>query len=134
MDPLSKLLRLPASEKLERGLQHTPQEIEQQPRTWRRTLERLQAQRRELEMFLASTGLRDDAQKRPTVFLVGAGTSDYIGRSLHHLLRHCWQCEVIPVASTSLLTDFSDSMVAGRRYLWISFSRSGNSQIGRAHV
>ncbi|MGA8532307.1 MAG: tagatose-6-phosphate ketose isomerase [Acidobacteriaceae bacterium] len=132
MDPLSKLLRLPASEKLERGLHHTPQEIEQQPRTWRRTLERLQAQRRELEMFLASTGLRDDAQKRPTVFLVGAGTSDYIGRSLHHLLRHCWQCEVIPVASTSLLTDFSDSMVAGRRYLWISFSRSGNSPEGVA--
>ncbi len=132
MDPLSTLLRLSASEKLERGLQHTPQEIAQQPGTWRRTLDRLQAQRNELEAFLVSVGLRGEPEKRPTVFLVGAGTSDYIGRSLHHLLRRCWQCEVIPVASTSLLTDFSDSLVPGRRYLWISFSRSGDSPEGVA--
>ncbi|MGA7523797.1 MAG: tagatose-6-phosphate ketose isomerase [Acidobacteriaceae bacterium] len=132
VDPLSTLLRLPASEKLERGLQHTPQEIAQQPGTWRRTLDRLRSQRGEFEAFLASTGLRDQPERRPTVFLVGAGTSDYIGRSLHPLLRRCWQCEVIPVASTSLLPDFSDSLVAGRRYLWISFSRSGNSPEGVA--
>lgn len=132
MDPLTALLRLPASEKSERGLEHTPQEIAQQPRTWRRTLDRLQMQRGELEAFLASTGLREAGEKRPTVFLVGAGTSDYIGRSLHHLLRRCWQCEVIPVASTSLLTDFSDLLISDRRYLWISFSRSGNSPEGVA--
>lgn len=132
MDPLSALLRLPASEKLERGLQHTPQEIAQQPRTWRHTLDRLQTQRGPLETFLAAAGLRDEPDKRPIVFLVGAGTSDYIGRSLHHLLRHRWQCEVIPVASTSLLTDFSDYLVSDRRYLWISFSRSGNSPEGVA--
>lgn len=132
MDPLSELLRLSASEKLERGLQHTPQEIAQQPGTWRRTLDRLQAQRPELNAFLASTGLHEKPGLRPTVFLVGAGTSDYIGRSLHHLLRRCWQTEVIPVASTSLLTDFSDSLIPDRHYLWISFSRSGNSPEGVA--
>jgi tagatose-6-phosphate ketose/aldose isomerase len=132
VDPLASLLRLSASEKLERGLQHTPREIAQQPRTWRRTLDLLQAQRAELDTFLASIGLHDEPERRPTVFLVGAGTSDYIGRSLHHLLRRCWQCEVIPVASTSLLTDFSDSLIPGRRYLWISFSRSGNSPEGVA--
>ncbi|MFZ0632190.1 MAG: tagatose-6-phosphate ketose isomerase [Acidobacteriaceae bacterium] len=126
------MLRLPASEKLERGLQHTPQEIAQQPPTWRRTLDGLQAQRSELEAFLASSGLRDKTERRPAVFLVGAGTSDYIGRSLHHLLRRGWQCEVVPVASTSLLTDFPDSLIADRRYLWISFSRSGNSPEGVA--
>ena len=123
---------MPASEKLERGLQHTPQEIAQQPGTWRRTLKRLQSQRGEIESFLATAGLRDDAERRPTIFLVGAGTSDYIGRSLHHLLRRCWQTEVTPVASTSLLTDFSDSLLPGRRSLWISFSRSGNSPEGVA--
>jgi tagatose-6-phosphate ketose/aldose isomerase len=132
VDPLTALLRLSASEKLERGLQHTPQEIAQQPRTWRRTFDRLQAKRSQLEAFLASAGVRGALEQRPTVFLVGAGTSDYIGRSLHHLLRRCWHCEVIPVASTSLLTDFSDSLIPGRRYLWISFSRSGNSPEGVA--
>lgn len=132
MDPLSTLLRLPASEKRELGCEHTPQEIAQQPRTWRRTLAGLQAHRAALESFLASAGLRDEPARRPTVFLVGAGSSDYIGRSLQHLLRRCWQCEVLPVASTSLLTDFADYVLPGRRSLWISFSRSGNSPEGIA--
>ena len=132
MDPLTSLLRLPASEKLERGLLHTPQEIAHQPETWRRTFDQLQSHSNDLAAFLASSGLQDAPEHRPTVFLVGAGSSDYIGRSLHHLLRSAWQCEVIPVASTSLLTDYSDSLIQGRRYLWISFSRSGNSPEGIA--
>jgi len=39
---------------------------------------------------------------------------------------------VIPVASTSLLTDFSEYVLPGQRYLWISFSRSGDSPEGVA--
>lgn len=132
MDPLSTLLHLPASEKLELGVLHTPQEIAQQPGTWRRTFELLQSRRNQTESFLAATGIRDEVGRRPVVFLVGAGTSDYIGRSLFHLLRRLWQCEVVPVASTSLLTDFSDYVLPGRRYLWVSFSRSGNSPEGIA--
>jgi len=132
VDPLTSLLRLSPSEKLERGLLHTPQEIAQQPETWRRTFDQLQTRHNEIAAFFASAGLTDAEELRPTVFLIGAGTSDYIGRSLHHLLRRKWQCEVIPVASTSLLTDFSDSLIPGRRYLWISFSRSGNSPEGIA--
>jgi tagatose-6-phosphate ketose/aldose isomerase len=132
VDPLSTLLHLPASEKLELGVLHTPQEIAQQPGTWRRTFELLQSRRNQTESFLAATGIRDEVGRRPVVFLVGAGTSDYIGRSLFHLLRRLWQCEVVPVASTSLLTDFSDYVLPGRRYLWVSFSRSGNSPEGIA--
>jgi tagatose-6-phosphate ketose/aldose isomerase len=132
VDPLSTLLHLPASEKLQLGVLHTPQEIAQQPGTWRRTFELLQSRRNQTETFLASTGIRDDVSCRPIVFLVGAGSSDYIGRSLFHLLHRLWQCEVVPVASTSLLTDFSDYVLPHRHYLWISFSRSGNSPEGIA--
>ena len=92
---------------LERGLEHTPREIAQQPGTWiaaRSTV--AGAARVNIETSSPSPPACGPAQQRPTVFLVGAGTSDYIGRSLHHLLRTRWQCEVIPVASTSLLTDF----------------------------
>ena len=76
--------------------------------------------------------MKDPVGQRPTVYLIGAGTSDYIGQSLHHLLRQQWQCEVIPVSSTDLLTDFSDYLLEGQRYLWISFSRSGDSPEGVA--
>ncbi|MGC2617390.1 MAG: tagatose-6-phosphate ketose isomerase [Acidobacteriaceae bacterium] len=132
MDPLSALLALSPAEKWERGLEHTPREIAQQPGTWITTFDALQARRGEISSFLAEAGVSGPAQQRPTVFLIGAGTSDYIGQSLHHLLRTRWQCEVIPVASTSLLTDFSECVLNERRYLWVSFSRSGDSPEGVA--
>ena len=132
VDPLATLLQLPASEKLERGLRYTPQEIAQQPQTWRRTFELLQKRQPEIEAFLASIGLRDPAPARPAVFLVGAGSSDYIGQSLFPLLRRAWQCEVFPVPSTSLLTNFQDYVLPERRAAWISFSRSGDSPEGIA--
>ncbi len=132
MDPLSALLCLSAAEKADRGLEHTPHEIAQQPGTWITTFDRLQARQKELQSFLAEAGVKSAPEERPTVFLIGAGTSDYIGRSLHHLLRTQWQCEVIPVASTSLLTDFPEYLLRDKRYLWLSFSRSGDSPEGVA--
>lgn len=132
MDPLIALLGLSATEKEERGLAHTPQEIAQQPETWVRTFESLRPRDAEIRDFLAASGVRGPAERRPTVFLIGAGTSDYIGRCLHHVLRTRWDGEVIPVASTSLLPDFTDYVLPGHRYLWISFSRSGDSPEGVA--
>ncbi len=132
MDPLTALLRLSATEQAERGLVHTPQEIAQQPGTWITTFDRLQRRETELQDFLSRAGVGGRPRERPVIFLIGAGTSDYIGRSLNHLLRSQWQCEVIPVASTSLLTDFPDYVLRDQRYLWISFSRSGDSPEGVA--
>jgi tagatose-6-phosphate ketose/aldose isomerase len=132
LNPLSALLGLSASEKLERGVVYTPQEIAQQPATWLGTLQRMHPWMSETRDFLIASGLRNSGIDTPIVFLVGAGTSDYIGRSLHHLLRKRWQCEVVPVSSPDLLTDFSDYLLPQRRYLWISFSRSGDSPEGVA--
>jgi tagatose-6-phosphate ketose/aldose isomerase len=132
VDPLSALLNVEPTEKARRGLEHTPREIAQQPGTWIRTFQQIEPRLKDLRDFLRKVGVQSSIADLPTVFLIGAGTSDYIGRSLHHLLRRQWQCEVIPVASTSLLPDFSDEMLAGRRYLWISFSRSGDSPEGVA--
>ena len=130
MDPLTALLRLSARERAERGLEYMPEEIAQQPGTWITTFDRLQSRQGELEKFLLRAGVGRPPQERPVVFLIGAGTSDYIGRSLDNLLRSKWQCEVIPVPSTSLLIDFPDYVLRDQRYLWISFSRSGDSPEG----
>jgi len=132
VDPLTSLLNLPPSRKLERGLLYTPEEIRQQPGTWTRTLHELEARGAEIREFLQAAGLRRSAEQRPLVFLVGAGTSDYIGQSLHLLLRTRWECEVTAVPSTSLLTDFAEYARPGRPRLWISFSRSGDSPEGVA--
>lgn len=132
MDPLASILMLSKAEREVRGLVHTPQEIFQQPDTWWRTYENLTQLAPELETFLKTAGVFNDVHSRPSVFLIGAGTSDYIGRTLAPLLRLRWQCEVCAVPSTALLTCVDDHVITGRAYVWISFSRSGESSEGVA--
>jgi tagatose-6-phosphate ketose/aldose isomerase len=127
VNPLSRLLALPSTQKKERGLLYTPAEIAQQPATWRTTHRLFQESRSELKSFLQQAHTR-----RWTIYLVGAGTSDYIGHSIANLLRRCWGCEVSAVASTDLLTNRDDLVIPDRDYLWISFSRSGDSPEGVA--
>jgi tagatose-6-phosphate ketose/aldose isomerase len=132
MNPLGTLLALPDAEQQARGLVHTPKEIAQQPHNWLSTYELFCEQQGRIREFLREGGIASEPAKRPTVFLVGAGTSDYIGRSLTQLLRRYWQCEVLAVPSTDLLTHTGRWLVEERPYLWISFSRSGESPEGIA--
>ena len=109
------------------GLCHTPAEIVQQPATWQNTVALFRQRREELRAFLSpilKPGL--------TVMLIGAGTSDYIGWCVAPLLRRQWQCEVVVAPSTDLLTSDEDLLLADHEYLWISFSRSGDSPEGVA--
>jgi tagatose-6-phosphate ketose/aldose isomerase len=132
VNALSELLNLADGEKQTRGLVHTPAEIAQQPDTWKSTFDLFKEKRAEIREFLVSAGLAVDPRVRPTVFLVGAGTSDYIGQSLAYLFRKAWLCEVVAVPSTDLLTHMDELCAPDRKYLWISFSRSGDSPEGVA--
>ena len=132
MNELSRLLELPEAEKAKRGLVHTPREIAHQPDTWSKTFDLFRSQRENIQNFLATAGVSGASGSRVIVYLVGAGTSDYIGRALSYLLRKNWQCEVIAVPSTDLLTQMEQLILPGRKYLWISFSRSGDSSEGVA--
>jgi len=134
VNALAELLSLPETEKATRGLVHTPAEIAQQPETWESTFVLFRKRLPEISEFLASAGLNAAPEARPTVFLIGAGTSDYIGQSLAYLFRKAWQCEVIAVPSTDLLTHAEELIIPEKRYLWISFSRSGDSPEGVAVI
>ena len=127
MNPLQKLLALPQVEQDALGLAHTASEIAQQPETWKETRRLFLEQQTELQKFLKPT--IDNAEN---VFLVGAGSSDYIGGCLTHLLRTSWGVDVQAVPSTDLLTNPEELVLAEKRYLWISFSRSGDSPEGVA--
>jgi tagatose-6-phosphate ketose/aldose isomerase len=129
---LSSFLDLSLEEKERRGLLFTPAEIDQQPRSWRTTLQVFERHQQEVCSFLTSIGINDTLQNRPTVLLVGAGTSDYVAQALESLFREKWGCEVSAVASTSLLPNIDEYLILGRNYLWISFSRSGDSPEGVA--
>jgi tagatose-6-phosphate ketose/aldose isomerase len=129
---LSNFVELPEEEQKARGLVFTPREIAQQPKTWETTLAIFKQNQRRICEFLDSVGVREELVQRPVVMLIGAGTSDYIGQALELLIRQKWGCEVWTVASTDLLPNLSEYVVPGREYLWISFSRSGDSPEGVA--
>jgi tagatose-6-phosphate ketose/aldose isomerase len=132
MDALSKLLNLSPAEKKSLGVVHTLAEIVQQPQTWCRTYARVFNLGASIETFLMDAGIGATDREPPHVLLVGAGTSDYIGKSVSSLLQKEWRCDVQAVPSTDLLTNMGDHIIPGRDYLWISFSRSGDSSEGVA--
>ena len=125
-NPLQTLLDMPTRERAERGLEHTPREIWQQPDTWGMTYRICSQRNADVRDALRRAGIGRGSAS-PTVYLIGAGTSDYTGRALAPLLRRRWVCDAWAVPSTTLLTDFDDFHAAGKEYLWISFSRSGDS-------
>jgi D-galactosamine 6-phosphate deaminase/isomerase len=132
IDGLPALIAASDREKAARGTLYTPQEILRQPATWQTTYNICAERRAELTEFLRQAGIGTKHSPCPTVFLVGAGTSDYIGQALTPLLRRLWRCDVWAVPSTDLLTNFADLVFQDRPYLWVSFSRSGESSEGLA--
>jgi tagatose-6-phosphate ketose/aldose isomerase len=128
----SSFAALPEEEQKARGLVFTPREIAQQPATWKTTLAIFKQHQERICAFLDAVGVREELVERPVVMLIGAGTSDYIGQALELLIRQKWGCEVATVASTDLLPNLAEYVVPGRKYLWISFSRSGDSPEGVA--
>jgi len=127
-----KLLELSSAERESLGLAHTLREILQQPQTWRATYQKVRQFSAQIEEFLARAGVGARRSVPLNVFLVGAGTSDYIGKSVSALLQKEWACNVQAVPSTDLLTNIEDYILPAVDYLWISFSRSGDSSEGVA--
>jgi len=127
-----KLLELSSAERESLGLTHTLREILQQPQTWRQTYQKVRDFSTRIEEFLTKAGVGARPHVPLNVLLVGAGTSDYIGKSVCALLQKEWSCNVEAVPSTDLLTNVEDHILPDVDYLWISFSRSGDSSEGVA--
>ncbi len=130
--PLLSLLELGVEEQEARGLRYTPQEIHQQPETWQSTYRICLEQAMELKRFTGNFAAGRSNPSATKVFLVGAGTSDYVGRALTCILRARWGCDVAALPSTDLLTNMESLIMPGTEYLWIAFSRSGDSPEGVA--
>jgi tagatose-6-phosphate ketose/aldose isomerase len=123
VDALSALLG--SADRL--GAEHTAREIAQQPETWTGTLALCRGRQAGLRAFVAGQGGRP-------VLLAGAGTSDFVGRSVERLLQRRWRTPVHAVASTELLTGMDDWLRTDEGALCISFSRSGDSSEGVAVI
>lgn len=123
MNKLNQILNMSDAEKNEKGLEFTPKEIAQQPSLWPKTLEVLIKNQNELKVFLGEI-LKDP---RCRIILSGAGTSEFIGNACEAYLRKALNVDVDSHATTSIVSNSEDIFISGRRYLVISFARSGNS-------
>jgi len=123
-DALTRLVELPASEKKRLGADSTPREIQQQPFIWRDTVERFATKREEiLEVLKASRCLAANGR----IVMTGAGTSDYVGKSVEPALREILKADARAVPSTDIVTHPQAAFLPKKYYLLVNFARSGNS-------
>ncbi len=125
MNPLGRLLALAEQEKARRGVVHTPREIAQQPAIWPKIMGDLEQAREPVRQKLAAMGVGQPGA--PGVVLIGAGTSDHIGRAVAPLMAKKWGCDARAIPSTDLLTHHDELLRSDRAGIAISFSRSGQS-------
>lgn len=125
---LNRFVRQPDPES---GMVHTPREIAQQPLLWRRTVQLMKRHEERLHAFFEDAGMYA-TQQRPSILLTGAGTSDYVGRSVVDRLRTRLEVTATSCPTTRITARPDTYLVQGRSYLMIHFSRSGNSPESRA--
>jgi len=117
------------------GVEYTPGEIFQQPWTWWNTFQRISAARDELSDFLTEAKLLDsNPLNRPTIIFSGAGTSDYVGKSVWSLLQKNLQTEVRNIPSTDTTISPGQRLLQHQNYLIVHIARSGNSPESEATI
>lgn len=124
MNYLHRLSSLPGEERVEKGIEYTPLEIESQPQLWMRNFEILRKREEEIRSFIEG---RIFLKESPRVILSGAGSSAYIGLASQNLLRYKWQLDVDARASTDIVTHWSSVLLKHADNTLVSFARSGNS-------
>lgn len=102
----------------------TAREILQQPSTWRETAEL--AVNPALAAYLSPLVERAKQGKLRIIF-TGAGTSAFIGKVVAPVLSEKLGCVVEGIASTDLVSNPTQYLIADIPTLLVSFARSGNS-------
>ena len=101
---------------------YTIDEIFRQPASWRNILALAEENAENLSDFMA-----DFLDEGGELLLAGAGTSDYIGKTLHPYLSRHSKYTVKTCGTTDLVTSPEDYLSAEKNTLLVSFARSGDS-------
>ncbi len=128
---IARLLGRPASERHERGYEHTLREIAQQPVTWIETARALSTEADRLGGVLEAVGIPGG---RGSIILTGSGSSLYAGECLALPLQEALGVSVQAIPAGTLLTHPHGSVPPADAYLVVSLARSGNSPESRAVV
>ena len=108
---------------------HTLREIYQQPDMWRKTYQMLLSREKEISEFLSEYN-GDDV----TILFSGAGTSSFIGDILEFILPKYGLYNIKSASTTDITTHPQAFFHKNRKYILVSFARSGNSPESLAAV
>lgn len=108
----------------------TAKEICQQPDCWNQTATLIDAQRPEIEKFLAPL----TAQNELRIILTGAGTSAFSGEVLLPFFNQLTAYRTFAIATTDLVSNPYQYLTKDKPTLLVSFARSGNSPESAAAV
>lgn len=102
---------------------HTANEINQQPKTWLKTLAQIQTERENIEAFISNVTQQDDFD----VIFTGAGTSEFVGSSVFSHVAKFVQHKAKSYGTTDILSSPTYYLHKTKPTLIVSFARSGNS-------
>ena len=102
---------------------HTEKEIYSQPSVWKTVFNKLVAEDKQIKTFLSPILEKEDLQ----IILTGAGSSAFIGETVHGLIQDLTKRCCVPVATTDIITHPQHKFLKKKPTLLISFARSGNS-------
>jgi tagatose-6-phosphate ketose/aldose isomerase len=107
----------------------TIHEIYQQPEMWRQTYQILLDKEKEISGFMTSY-----YNEETTIILTGAGTSSFIGNILEFVMPKYGFYSVKSVPTTDITTHPEAIFNKYKKYILVSFARSGNSPESLAAV
>ena len=111
------------------GAVHTANEIAAQPELWMKIYQQILTDKERIGSYL------DDSLPRISkIILTGAGTSAFIGLSLHGIFNRSCKIHTDAVATTDLVSHPQDYFFDNEMIMLISFARSGNSPESTAVV
>lgn len=102
---------------------HTANEINQQPKTWLKTLAQIHTERENIEAFISNVTQQDDFD----VIFTGAGTSEFVGSSVFSHVAKFVQHKAKSYGTTDILSSPTYYLHKTKPTLIVSFARSGNS-------
>lgn len=101
----------------------TATEINQQPATWKKTLDQVKGMKGELQAFIDQVVKAEDFD----VVLTGAGTSEFVGNAVYSYLNRYTNHKCKSYATTDIVAYPENYLSAKKPTLLISYGRSGNS-------
>jgi tagatose-6-phosphate ketose/aldose isomerase len=113
----------------ETGAMHTANEIAGQPELWLKVYRQVLEDKDRISTFLTTT-----LPEVSKIILTGAGTSAYIGLTLHGIFNRSLKVHTDAVATTDLVSHPGDYFFNHETIMLVSFARSGNSPESTAVV